>query len=699
MRKKITTLLIMVFFGLFVKAYAQPVVDFISWGTSGNCKQMRFYDSSYCNGCSIASYLWEFGDGTTSSQINPIHNYSSNGNYLVKLTVTSSGGVSRSKSYSTLIPHQNCVDVSITSTRSNCFSEDSCVFLTAIANSGISPHTYSWNTGEMTSTIIVCTLGSYNVQVRDGANKIGSSSITLSSLNKYVVSSSINNAACGTSNGAIAINVSGNNPSLFYSWSNGNNTSSISNLSAGNYSVTINDSMGCEETYSYFIIDSCGYIYGNVFFDENSNGIFDNVEQPFTEGKLETSGGFLYETQVGSNGTYNIVTGNGIFTTNFVPYLNYYTVNPVNHISQIYNSIDSVDFAVTPLPGNPDLEVSIIPLVTPRPGFTARYRVLAKNVGTEVLSGYIRLKIDSRLSIVSSNPNYNLYQGDSIVWEFVNFQPNKIKVYEITVAVPNPPTVNIGNRLNFYAAIIPIDGDLTPGNNCDSIKQVVVGSYDPNDKWVSDDTLTSVQIVTGEYLNYRIRFQNTGTDTAFTVSVIDTLDDNLDWNSLQMINASHNYKLIKRNGNSLEWLFENIMLTDTATNEAESNGYIFFRIKPKSTLSLGDSINNTAGIYFDFNPPIITNTTYTEVLEPLFVNKQKTDNLFGIYPNPANTYLYVDYKNTTPQTILQISDVLGNVVKQQRLQKEIDIKDIANGVYFVKVTDGNKVKVAKFLKE
>jgi hypothetical protein len=112
---------------------------------------------------------------------------------------------------------------------------------------------------------------------------------------------------------------------------------------------------------------------------------------------------------------------------------------------------------------------------------------------------------------------------------------------------------------------------------------------------------------------YTVRFQNTGTDTAFNIVVRDTLDSKVDWNTLEMVSASHNYQLNIKEGNKLTWTFDNIQLPDSNINEAASNGYIIYRIKPKTSLLPGDTIINTASIYFDFNLPVQTNTEKTVV--------------------------------------------------------------------------------------
>jgi len=141
-----------------------------------------------------------------------------------------------------------------------------------------------------------------------------------------------------------------------------------------------------------------------------------------------------------------------------------------------------------------------------------------------------------------------------------------------------------------------------------------VGSYDPNDKTeVHGGNLKPSQISNGEYMQYTIRFQNTGTDTAFNVIVRDTLDNKLDWSTFEMIAASHPYTVSITNQNKIEWAFSNINLPDSNINEPLSHGYLSYRVKPKSTAVVGDVINNLASIYFDYNLPVATNNALTLV--------------------------------------------------------------------------------------
>jgi hypothetical protein len=128
------------------------------------------------------------------------------------------------------------------------------------------------------------------------------------------------------------------------------------------------------------------------------------------------------------------------------------------------------------------------------------------------------------------------------------------------------------------------------------------GSFDPNDILVNEDTLTTTQLSNAPWLEYIIRFQNTGNDTAFTVKILNPIDTNkLNLSTFEFVNASHpvnlNWINYQRN---MEFKFENILLVDSNTNEPLSHGFVRYRIQPKTNLSAGDSITNFAAIYFDF---------------------------------------------------------------------------------------------------
>ena len=146
--------------------------------------------------------------------------------------------------------------------------------------------------------------------------------------------------------------------------------------------------------------------------------------------------------------------------------------------------------------------------------------------------------------------------------------------------------------------------------------QPIIGAYDPNDKRVQPAGLGPQQLTPpGTRLTYRVRFQNTGNDTAFNIRVIDTLSRDLDVSTIDVTSSSHPYQfwITGDSVSILTFYFEDIQLPDSNVNEPLSNGYIEFDINPSLSAPIGTVIENFADIYFDFNPPIRTDTAQTRL--------------------------------------------------------------------------------------
>jgi uncharacterized repeat protein (TIGR01451 family) len=211
-------------------------------------------------------------------------------------------------------------------------------------------------------------------------------------------------------------------------------------------------------------------------------------------------------------------------------------------------------------------------------------------------------------------------------------------------------------------------------------------------------------IQANQQLQYIIRFQNTGTDTAFTVIIRDTLDTDLNIFTVTPGVASHAYEFKMYGPRVLEWTFTNINLPDSSTNEVESNGFVTFHVEQVPNLVPGTEIQNTAAIYFDINSPIFTNTTIHRIYEG-FVNVLAVNDLSGvnhqilIYPNPTSNSLTIKGEEMLSQGF-EIYDQLGRVVlngKLNGLSTEVDLQGLSNGIYILQIA-GN-FQSAKIIKE
>ena len=147
----------------------------------------------------------------------------------------------------------------------------------------------------------------------------------------------------------------------------------------------------------------------------------------------------------------------------------------------------------------------------------------------------------------------------------------------------------------------------------------IIGSFDPNDKLVSPAGVGEEHFTKPEAVfEYTIRFQNVGNDTAFNIYILDTISQHLDMSTFVSGVASHDYEVQIIEGNIIRWDFPNILLVDSVKNEPDSHGFVKFKIEQKPNNPDGTVIENTAGIYFDFNAPIITPPVFNTIKQPPF---------------------------------------------------------------------------------
>ena len=158
------------------------------------------------------------------------------------------------------------------------------------------------------------------------------------------------------------------------------------------------------------------------------------------------------------------------------------------------------------------------------------------------------------------------------------------------------------------------DDDLAPYHSIDC--QPNIGAYDPNDKrGIPLGYSGNHYIDSTDRIDYHVRFQNTGSDTAFTIVVRDTLSYFLDPATIVPGAASHPYSFTIQPPNVLEFTFNHILLPDSNVNEPGSHGFIKFAIEQRPGNLPGTLIENQADIYFDFNAPVITNTAFHQIAE------------------------------------------------------------------------------------
>ena len=262
-----------------------------------------------------------------------------------------------------------------------------------------------------------------------------------------------------------------------------------------------------------------------------------------------------------------------------------------------------------------------------------------------------------------------------------------------------PNVVQSGDILDFTATVTPDNNDFTPQNNLYHLAQVVVNSFDPNDKRVLQGDQISIEEA-ADYLDYIIRFQNTGTASAINVRIDDILDLKLDWTTLTPVSASHNYRFEIKDGNQIKFFFENIYLPNQSIDDEGSNGFIAYKIKPLPTIALGNIITGFASIYFDFNDPILTNNATTIVGSPLSIKKFSASNLAKVYPNPATDFVNIQAKDGVHLEEVSIYNMQGQkLISAQQNLESINLQQLSAGLYLISIKTNQGIASYNLIKK
>ncbi len=435
-------------------------------------------------------------------------------------------------------------------------------------------------------------------------------------------------------------------------------------------------------------------IEGTVYNDVNANGIHDASEKGIPYQLVKSSEGIYTLTDSAGNfGLYFTDSSNTISVIHSVLKYRYISTSPSSYsINPLTQSTTGKDFGVAELPNITDLSV-FSDMFPTRPGFDSYGGIDYQNVGTTAVSDTITLQLDANYSFLNSNPVPDIINGNKLQWLYYNLAPLASGHISLTLHVS--PSVNIGDTLFSVVSINPIITDSVPGDNVKYISKVVTGSFDPNEKAVEPKgTGAAGNIPNGETLNYTIHFQNTGTDTAFTVAIQDTLNSKLDINTFQLVGSSHPVVTEINGPGNLKFTFYNILLPDSTTNEPLSHGYVSYKINAIDNLPLGSEIKNTAYIYFDFNAPIVTNTTLNTIANPTGIAFLKNDYSVNVFPSPIHdvSTLQINGVNLKANLSLKLYNLMGQEInatisKITNNRFVIQRSDLASGLYFYKVYD------------
>lgn len=370
---------------------------------------------------------------------------------------------------------------------------------------------------------------------------------------------------------------------------------------------------------------------GNIYYDANQNGELDVNEPPLSLVTTNLSPTFM-ASYANVNGRYFYKVDTGAYTVNYVMDTTYWnlTSDSSTYNRKLTSGIpvhDSLDFGFYP----DTLFTKIHADITagfPRCFTIVNYWLKLRNEGTEISDGIIRFELADSLVFVSSDRAPDSVIGRNYYWHYDSLYYNSNDYISLHIQMPS-----LWSFSQIFKSFIEITAlDSLGGikySTIDSIRHSIFCGYDPNDKGVLPKGIGSEGYITNnQELEYLIRFQNTGNDTAINVVLRDQLDSNLDWNSLQIESSSDPFYASISNTGELKFTFSNIMLPDSNVDFLGSQGYIKYKINMNPNLPGNTQIFNTCDIYFDFNSPITTNTVLNTIYDCSELDVEK-DQLLG----------------------------------------------------------------------
>lgn len=514
-----------------------------------------------------------------------------------------------------------------------------------------------------------------------------------STSNLYISTNSIQ-ANC-SDNGSASVIAQGQNPPYTYLWNdpNAQTSSTATSLGEGHYQVIVEDVIGCQALGSAYVGYNCyNFVIGRVYYDEDQNCVFDGNDYGIPNQMVwsNTSNGSFYSV-TDSDGYYELHTPE---LDNEVSVVNssITVMCPPTQVHNVqFNSLGdtatSIDFGL--YTDSTYFDLDIHPgWTSATPGFDKNYWILFGHEGFQPRDVTVRFVYDPALTYL-----YNTQGGihdapnHTIEWFYPNYLPQGWDWADRPRAYFNvPASMEITDSLCSYFEILPISGDMDPSNNTLDICEPVTGSRDPNAKSVIPAGQGPEGFILPEdtTLFYTIHFQNNGNDTAFTVVVIDTLSQYLNVASIVPGAASHPYTFDLSGQGVLTFRFDEILLPDSTTNEPESHGYFNFTINLKPNLPLGTVIENTVGIYFDFNEPIITNTTVNTIHDPMSVTEFTDDLPLELYPNPTDNIVTV--VSPIPLSQAWLTDIAGKRImplQPNGTQWQANLSALPAGIYLI----------------
>lgn len=334
---------------------------------------------------------------------------------------------------------------------------------------------------------------------------------------------------------------------------------------------------------------------------------------------------------------------------------------------------------------NTNVEVTMYNDSRARPGEELIILINFKNIGNETVSGEIEFTFpDSLMHSLITEPQFTSLSENRMIWSYIELIPFEERQISFTAILNTPmdaPPVDGQSVLNFKSIVSP-ENDFDPSDNIANMTIDVVNSFDPNDIVLLEGECIQENALE-RFVHYRVRFENTGTAEAKNIVVRNIIDPQyFDISTLQTIRSSHSPYTVVSAG-VVEFIFEDINLD---FDDASNDGFVIYQIKLNSDIGIGDTFENSAEIYFDYNFPILTNTYQTIVKENVISSTVNPNKIIAdVFPSPFKDQIHISSPMRGDLTIYSLDGAMLLKGTISEADNTFDVGNLKASVYIAEL--------------
>jgi len=534
----------------------------------------------------------------------------------------------------------------VSTNNSSCEVNDAYAY--AVASGGSGFYSYLWSNGEEDSLIDELSSGIYSVVVTDELNCSVTGFTNIVALGAPIINITSENVSCfGSSDGYIYASASGGVEPYLFQWENGSTDSIQSGLSEGEYFITITDGNSCEVTEIIYINSPDSIDVTLTSLDLNCYGDLNgSIESDINGGILPYS--YLWSNGSESPNINNLTSGQ---------YSLLVTDSTGCSVSESIFISEPDSINITFNISNEDCNPNNQSIETEIEGGTPPYDYIWNN--NETSSNIYNLSSDYYVLTITDFNNCISTKSDSVVF---------FDELQVEFNIINESCLGTGDGIIetfLIGGLHPYTFNWSNGESSQNIQNLFSGDYELSITDFNDCTLDTTLIVINENLNPQ------------TTNIIG--------NAQVQISTQYQYSVSQSLGSTYYWSIENGAIVSGQGNNSVivqwidyGEGVIYVTEKNDSgcfgdTISLSVSIGSTN------------------------IQNDEMNKNISLYPIPASDILNIEIDNFNIKPQINLYDLNGKLL-QKFNDTFIDLNNYAKGIYYIKISFGNKSTIEKFIK-